>query len=153
VSSNELSDVRPEAPGTLVDITPFATDPPHLGGQIAVQSTNAALARLGWPVEQFSLGIRQEDLRFVGRSRKLSINAGYTETRRTEPFSMFLFRGSALLPMPYLWASQALVWRSWPELQRSLHRASAVMIEMPWCYEPLSIVPPPGAPLIYVSQN
>ncbi len=139
--------------GRLVDITPFAVDPPQLGGQVVIRAVNAGLASLGYQVEQFSLGIRKTDLRALGRSSRREVAPRYTEYRRTDGLSVALFLVSAALHIPYLWAHRTLELRPWAALQTSLQNAAAVLLEMPWCYTPMRIKAQPGAPLVYVAQN
>ena len=94
-----------------------------MGGQTVIHDVNAAIARMGWRVEQFSLGIRREDLRFVGRTRRLEVAPGYVEWRRTEPLSMLAFMISAALRAPNAWSDIPLRLRPWRELEACASRS------------------------------
>ncbi len=138
---------------SVIDLTPFAVEPPQLGGQVIIRSVNKALAALGQPVEQFSMGVRRADLVSVGRPRRIEIAPGYIEWRRTEPVSLLLFLMTVALRIPHVWAGRALALRPWPQLKRAMAGCRAVLVEMPWAFAPGEIVPPRGAPLVYMSQN
>src|SRR5262245_40800905 len=138
---------------TLIDIAPFAVDPPHLGGQRVIRDVNGALAELGWSVEQFSLGIRRDDLRRPFRPPRRAVAAGYCEWRRTDPVSVLAFVASVALGTPHVWSDTALSLSPWPALDKAAARSAAVLIESPWAFHPRRPRRPRGVPLLYMSHN
>lgn len=136
----------------IVSLTPFATDPPHMGGQVVIRAGNAALARRGWQVEQFSLGVRREDLAYIGRARVLDIAPGYREHRATHPALLAAFLRSAMAHRPFADAGTWLDRVGWPDLEAALGRAAAVIVEHPWPFAPHALARRAG-PLVLLAHN
>lgn len=136
----------------LVSLTPFATDPPHMGGQVVIRAANLALAQAGWQVEQYSLGLRKQDLAYVGRRRVLNIAPGYREHRATHPILMAAFLASALRHAPHIEAGVWLDRVGWPELEAHVREAAAIVCEQPWPYAP-RILKQRRGPLVLASHN
>lgn len=136
----------------LVSLTPFATDPPHMGGQIVIRAANLALSQMGWQVEQFSLGVRRQDLAYVGRRRVLEVAPGYREHRATHPVLVAAFVEAASRHAAHIEAGTWLDRVGWPDLQAALGRADAVVCEQPWPYAP-RLLAQRRAPMFLASQN
>lgn len=136
----------------IVSLTPFATDPPHMGGQVVIRAGNEALARRGWQVEQFSLGVRRDDVAYVGRPRVLDIASGYREHRATHPLLLAAFMRSAMAHQPFWDAGDCLDRVGWPELEYALTQATAVIVEHPWPLAPRVLTRRSG-PLLMLAHN
>lgn len=136
----------------LISLTPFATDPPHLGGQVVIRDANEALAHLGWRVEQFSLGLRRTDLAYLGRRRVIEVAPGYREHRATHPLLAAAFMRSAAAHLPFVDAGAWLDRVGWPELEAALPAATAVVVDHPWPLAPRLLSLRRG-PLVLMAQN
>ena len=134
----------------ILSIVPFATFPPHMGGQVIINYQNRELAQLGWQVEQFSAGFRKSDLRLLRRQTSLEMNNGYREYRNLRAIPAFSFMISAFFHMPYFWAGKMIY--GWPNLKKAINKADLVLFEMPWGYN-TKLEIPISTPVIYMSHN
>jgi glycosyltransferase involved in cell wall biosynthesis len=134
----------------IVSIVPFATFPPHMGGQVIINYQNRELANLGWQVEQYSAGLRKSDLRLLLKQTSLEMNIGYCEYRNLRAIPAFSFMISAFFHMPYFWAGRIM--SGWPNLQSAIKKADLVIFEMPWGYSSKLEIPN-STPIIYMSHN
>jgi len=137
----------------LVSITPYATFPPKMGGQVLIDAMNREFPALGWKIDQFSMGIRKPDLKSIGRTKKLESIPRYTEWRRTEPVTVAVFSVFSSQQLGFLNAGELLKKRRWTELEERLSSAQAILYESPWGYEPGALPIPEGVPLVFMSQN
>lgn len=137
----------------LVSISPYATYPPKMGGQVVIDAMNREFPALDWQVDQFSMGIRKRDLASVGRIKKIDLMQGYTEWRRVEPITIVAFSLFSMLRLGFLNAGKLLKKRKWVELKKRLSSAQAVLFESPWCYNPGALTIPRGIPLVYMAHN
>lgn len=137
----------------LVSVTPYATFPPKMGGQVVIDAMNREFPELGWQIDQFSMGIRKPDLKLIGRTRKLEIIPGYTELRRTDPVTVAVFSAFSSQRLGFLNAGKLLKKRRWTKLEKHLPSAQAILFESPWCYEPDVLPIPERVPLVYLAHN
>ncbi len=136
--------------GRIVSLVPFATFPPHMGGQIVIDYQNRELAHMGWQVTQFSAGFRRPDFFHLGRQVIKELASGYVEYRNLQVIPAFSFMTSALFHMPYFWAGKVV--SRWHNLKRAIKKSDLILFEMPWCYHP-DLLSPHSIPVIYMSHN
>ena len=137
----------------LVSITPYATFPPKMGGQVVIDAMNREFPALGWQIDQFSMGIRKSGLVSIGRTKKFELSDGYTEWRRTELITVAAFSVFSTLNLGFLNAGKLLAKRKWMDLQNHISNSQAVLFESPWCYEPGALKYPETVPLVYMAHN